>query len=204
MGVRKEGLGDGGREKYTSPTYKQSATQACREKLLAASEAWTWGNTRRWLQWMGEGIFTGFLGKRFPFQLRMSLCLSQAVSSRGCSCGVSGRWEVTEYGSAEPLWGFGVGDEAWTGGLGLLAEVHRHRIKGTMGCPGGLQIAPAGRQGSLQRGKETWGRALLLLEELWWGAHHVSCGTFPNQGANPCACMWNTESSPPGSPLKNF
>ena len=50
MGVWKEGLGDGGREKYTSPTYKQGATQACRGKLLAASEAWTWGNTRFWFQ----------------------------------------------------------------------------------------------------------------------------------------------------------
>lgn len=45
-GVRKEGLGDGRREKYTSPAYKQGATQACRGKLLAASEAWTSGRSQ--------------------------------------------------------------------------------------------------------------------------------------------------------------
>lgn len=50
------------------------------------------GRARCWLQWMGEGIFTGFLGKRFPSQLRVALCSSQAVSSRGRSWGVSGRW----------------------------------------------------------------------------------------------------------------
>lgn len=50
------------------------------------------GGARCWLQWMGEGIFTGFLGKRFPSQLRVTLCSSQAVSSRGRSWEVSGRW----------------------------------------------------------------------------------------------------------------
>lgn len=45
LGVRKEGLGDGlgeamGRKEYTSPAYKLDATQDCRGKPLAASEAW--------------------------------------------------------------------------------------------------------------------------------------------------------------------
>lgn len=80
------------------------------------------------------------------------------------------------------------------GGLGLLAEVHGHSIKGTVRFAGGLQTVPAGRQGSLQRGKETWGRAVLLLEELWWGACHVSWGPFPTRDRTHATCILDTES----------
>lgn len=70
----------------------------------------------------------------------------------------------------------------------------------------GLRLRLLRRQG-LCRGKETWGRAVLLLEELWWeGAHHVSRGAFPTRdGAH--APTYGHEvftTGPLGGPLKNF
>ena len=68
------------------------------------------------------------------------------------------------------------------------------RSTGTVRSAGGLQIVPAGRQGSWQRGKETWGRAVLLLEELWWGGTPCVLWDLSQPGIEPMPPAYQTQS----------
>ena len=79
------------------------------------------------------------------------------------------------------------GDSVWVAGVWGCWW----RSTGTVRSAGGLQTVPAGRQGSSQRGKETWGRAVLLLEELWWGGGHAM-GSQP--GIEPMPPAYQTQS----------